>query len=70
VTQSFLFFRWSRHNSQIFHRGITGLKTITYQLVEVPVLISLVSVAYWFKGKYFPFAQETPTGICHLSCKD
>jgi len=39
-------------------------------LVEVPVLISLVSVAYWFKGKYFPFAKETPAGICHLSCKD
>ena len=38
-------------------------------LVEVPVLISLVNVAFWFKKKYFPFAKETPTGICHLSCK-
>jgi ACR3 family arsenite transporter len=38
-------------------------------LVEVPVLISLVSVAFWFKKKYFPFAKETPTGICHVSCE-
>ncbi len=38
-------------------------------LVEVPVLISLVSVAFWFKKKYFPFAKETPTGVCHLSCE-
>jgi len=39
-------------------------------LVEVPVLISLVTVALKFKQKYFPHAVETPTGICHLSCKD
>ncbi|HEB50520.1 MAG TPA: arsenical-resistance protein, partial [Desulfobulbus sp.] len=39
-------------------------------LVEVPVLISLVNVAFWFKRKYFPFAKETPQGICHLTCKD
>ncbi|MCK9275500.1 MAG: ACR3 family arsenite efflux transporter [Syntrophales bacterium] len=38
-------------------------------LVEVPVLISLVSAALWFKRKYFPYAVETPTGVCHLSCK-
>ena len=38
-------------------------------LVEVPVLISLVTVALKFKQKYFPYAVETPTGICHVSCK-
>ena len=39
-------------------------------LVEVPVLISLVNVAFWFKKKYFPFAVETPVGVCHVSCKE
>jgi ACR3 family arsenite transporter len=39
-------------------------------LVEVPVLISLVTVAFWFKNKYFPFARETPAGICHVSCEE
>jgi ACR3 family arsenite transporter len=38
-------------------------------LVEVPVLISLVTVAFWFKRKYFPYAKQTPTGVCHVSCE-
>lgn len=38
-------------------------------LVEVPVLISLVNVAFRFKRKYFPYAVETPVGVCHVSCK-
>ena len=38
-------------------------------LVEVPVLISLVNVALRFKRKYFPYAVDTPTGVCHVTCK-
>ena len=38
-------------------------------LVEVPVLISLVNVAFRFKKRYFPFAKHTPAGVCHVSCK-
>ena len=38
-------------------------------LVEVPVLISLVSVAFWFKRKYFPNAKQTESGISHVRSK-
>ena len=38
-------------------------------LVEVPVLISLVNAALWFKRKYFPVAVNTPSGVSHLVAK-
>ncbi len=38
-------------------------------LLEVAVLISLVNVALRFKRKYFPYAVETPTGVCHVACE-
>ncbi len=38
-------------------------------LVEVPMLIALVHVALKFRDKYFPYTLNTPTGICHVTCK-
>ena len=38
-------------------------------LVEVPVLISLVSVALRLKDRYFTQAVATPSGICHVTCR-
>ena len=43
--------------------------TVIGLLVEVPVLISLVTVAVWIRGRYFPFQAATPTGVCHMSCE-
>jgi ACR3 family arsenite transporter len=43
--------------------------TVIGPLLEVPVLISLVNVAIAFRKKYFPYAVETPEGVCYLSCK-
>ena len=43
--------------------------TVIGPLVEVPVLISLVHVAVWIRGRYFPFQTATPTGVCHMSCE-
>lgn len=38
-------------------------------LLEVPVLISLVNVALWFKRRFFPYTLATPTGVCHVTCE-
>jgi len=38
-------------------------------LVEVPVLIGLVGVALRLRTRYFPYAVNTPGGVCHVSCK-
>lgn len=38
-------------------------------LVEVPVLIALVNVALKFRDKYFPHVKNTPSGVCHVTCK-
>lgn len=43
--------------------------TVIGPLLEVPILISLVNVALRFRKRYFPFAKETPMGVCYLSCK-
>jgi ACR3 family arsenite transporter len=36
-------------------------------LVEVPVLIGLVNVAFRFKRRYFPYEVKTVTGVCHVN---
>lgn len=38
-------------------------------LVEVPVLIGLVNVAVRLKRRYFPLAQKTLVGVCHVRRK-
>ncbi len=43
--------------------------TVIGPLLEVPILISLVNVAIFFRKRYFPYTIKTPTGVCHFSCK-
>ncbi|MFP4086500.1 MAG: ACR3 family arsenite efflux transporter [Desulfobacteraceae bacterium] len=38
-------------------------------LVEVPVLINLVHLALWIRKKFFPYAVETPMGVCYVKCQ-
>ena len=35
-------------------------------LVEVPVLISLVNVAFWIRKKYFPNDKGDLAGVCRV----
>jgi len=35
----------------------------------VPVLINLVHLALWIRKKFFPYAVETPTGVCYVKCQ-
>ncbi len=38
-------------------------------LVEVPVLISLVNAALWFRRRFYTVARETPAGLTHVTPK-
>ncbi len=44
--------------------------TVIGPLMEVPILILLVNVALKLRKRYFPFAMETPRGVCYLSCRE